>query len=113
MNKCIPIVTLMALLVSCASTETVAYKTLATTVVSVDAAMNGWGEYVRAGKASDDEQALIRDLYTKYQSSLKSAKAAVDAYYANRVNKTGLDLALNILDESKNQLIDTIFIIKQ
>lgn len=70
-------------LTACANLERNAYRTIGSIVVAVDTAMEGWGEYVRAGKATPDEQAVARKLYVGYQNSMSIVKAAVVAHRKN------------------------------
>ena len=64
-------------LTACATVEQGAYRTIGATVTLVDASMNGWGDYVRAGKATDAQQAQVRALYLKYQGAMRVAKVAI------------------------------------
>ena len=98
---------LLALSVACASLETNAYKVIGTTAVTVDAAMNVWGDFVRAGKASLDDQAVVRGAYEKYQKAMATTKVVVATYQTSQ-DKNALNLALDILDATKNDLIDAI-----
>lgn len=98
---------LLALSMACVSLETNAYKVIGATAVTVDAAMNGWGDFVRAGKASNDDQAVVRSSYEKYQKAMSASRTAVATYRVNK-DKTALNLALDILDATKNDLIDAI-----
>ena len=64
-------------LTACATVEQGAYRTIGATVALVDAAMNGWGDYVRAGKATDAQQVQVRALYADYQVAMRTAKVAI------------------------------------
>ena len=44
------------------------------TTITVDGAMQGWGAYVRAGKASVSERIKVRDAYIKYQRTMQVAE---------------------------------------
>ena len=94
-------------LTACASLESNAYKIIGATAVSVDAAMNGWGDYVRAGKANSDEQNRVRSAYEQYQLAMKGTHSAIIAY-RERGDKSILEIQLDILDATKNTLIELI-----
>lgn len=53
---------------SCANTSNkqVAYKTLATVGYSVDSAMLAWGDYVKAGKATWQDEQVVSLAFDKY-----------------------------------------------
>lgn len=95
------------LIAGCASVETTSYKVIGVTTVSVDAAMNGWGDYVRAGKATFDNESAVRSAYGQYQAAMRTAQAALQAYQAGK-DKATLDRALDVLDAMKNALINQI-----
>lgn len=82
------------LLVACASLETNAYRVVGSTAVSVDLAMQGWGDWVRQGKATPEDEARVRAVYEKYQASMRAANRAVLAYHNNK-NKAELERALD------------------
>lgn len=64
-------------------TSAAAYKAAGTAVTAVDLAMNGWGDWVRAGKATDAQQAAVRKGYEAYQEAINIAEKATFAYYAS------------------------------
>lgn len=98
---------LVWLLTACATFESNAYKTLGTVAVTVDAAMNGWGDYVRLGKATRQQELVVRDAYEDYQLAMSLASAAVTAYRSSG-NKPPLEAAMAGLDTAKNEIIDLI-----
>lgn len=98
---------LCALAVGCANPEQTAYRVIGTTIVSVDAAMNGWGDYVRAGKATPEEQMSVRTAYEKYQNAKRAAQAGIMAYKVNPDRAT-LDIVLDALDASRIELMALI-----
>ena len=98
---------LLTLSMACASLETNSYKIIGATAVTVDAAMNGWGDFVRSGKASSEDQNVVRSAYEKYQKAMTTSKVAITTYQVSK-DKTSLNLALDILDATKNDLIDAI-----
>lgn len=66
---------------ACSSAAT--YKAAGTAVTTVDLAMNGWGDWVRAGKATDAQQAAVKKGYESYQQAINIAEKATFAYYAS------------------------------
>lgn len=60
-------------LTGCA-TQNAAGRLLATTAITVDSSMQGWGEYVRSGQASEADEVVVRGLYARYQVCFRAAK---------------------------------------
>jgi len=97
MKKLLPLL-LLVLFVSCAtSPETVAYRTIATTAVSVDSAMRGWGDWVKSGKASVSSEDSVRTVYESYQVAMTAMQTSINAFRlgANRniINKASASLS--------------------
>jgi hypothetical protein len=84
---------LLALGCGCASLETTAYRTVGAVSVTVDGAMNGWGAWVRAGKATPEDEAVVRKVYERYQGAMGRLHVAVRAYQVGR-DKVALGKAL-------------------
>ena len=100
------IAALMIFAVGCATLETNSYRVIGTTAASVDGAMNAWGDWVRAGQATDAQQAKVRQAYETYQDSMAIAEIAVGRYRAGMDSqRTGLDIALDVLAGSATRLI--------
>lgn len=69
---------LLCLIIACKSAELVSYRTIGTVVHSVDLAMNGWGDYVRAHRgdpALPPKEAQVRKAYETYQQAITVAIA--------------------------------------
>lgn len=98
----------MVALAGCKTPEQGAYRTIGTISVSVDAAMNGWGDYVRAGKATDTEQASVRAGYEKYQTTMRATKLVVASYQAQPDGAKRLDTALAAIEASGAEIITLI-----
>ncbi len=62
----------------CATTNTPG-RVLATTAVTVDGAMKGWGEWVALGKATTGDEAKVKAAYETYQTSFSLALKAYQA----------------------------------
>lgn len=78
-------------------------KTLATTAQTVDAAMQGWAEYVAAGQASASDEARVKSAYQKYQTAFAAAKAIYDT--GSTTNGAALNSAVEILRAQRASLI--------
>lgn len=107
LQSLVPLIALM-IFTGCATLETNAYRIIGSAAVLVDGAMNGWGDYVRAGKASATEETQVKATYEKYQVAMRAARAVVGQYRAGASDGDALNQALDILDASKNQLITLI-----
>lgn len=81
--RSVPVVVLLFALwlPACSTLEINAARTLGTTAYAVDAAMNGWGDYVRAGKATKPQEESVRQMYLSYQRAMGVAEVAVREYY--------------------------------
>lgn len=105
----IPIVLVAFLfLTACANLERNSYRTIGSIVVAVDTAMNGWGEYVRAGKAKPDEEAIVRQMYGRYQTTMKVAESALTAYQKSP-DASQLQRALNAASAAAEDLVVWIY----
>ncbi len=81
------------------------FKAAAVVATTVDGAMNGWGEYVRAGRATPAQEAIVRDAYEKYQKSM----LVVEAIVKEPASQQGqLEVAIGAVSASKNAIIDVI-----
>jgi len=93
------------LLVGCANLETVAYKTIGTTAVTVDGAMKGWGDWVRAGKATPRDEVVVKSAYSKYQASISTLKQAVIAAKSAPEGQASLETALQATEAAAGELV--------
>jgi len=91
----------------CKSPETVAYKVTGATVLTVDAAMNAWGDYVRAGRATDAQQAKVREVYGKYLAAIQLERAAVLSYKANG-DTNAISRVIGTVSASSSEVIGLI-----
>lgn len=76
------IIYIVALMLSfgCTSVERTAYITTGSVIATVDAAMNGWGDAVRAGKTTPEQENRVRKLYAEYQDALQIERKLITAY---------------------------------
>lgn len=102
-KKLITLIAACLLFVGC---QTVS-KTLSSTAVTVDAAMQGWATYVALGQANLEQELSVRNAYGKYQASMRLAK---DAYLTSV--ETGddaiFDRAARILEANAQSLLALI-----
>jgi hypothetical protein len=88
-----------AVAIGCATMETTAYRSIGSVAVTVDTAMQAWGDAVRAGVVTPDQEVAVKAGYLKYQSAMRTANAALTAYKLSAgQNKNGLNVALDTLD---------------
>lgn len=100
---------MLALASGCTAPRDVAGKTLVTTVQSVDAAMQGWGAWVRAGQASAQDEAKVKAFYERYQTAELAAENAYEAWCASGdANKTGWDSAAAALRAAQKDLLGVL-----
>ena len=99
----------VCLLVGCASPEQGAYRSIGTIATLVDGSMSGWGDYVRAGLASTQDEILVRGMYNEYQEAMSIAKGAVNAYISDpEGKKDNLDRALTVVESVAGKLTGMI-----
>ena len=80
----LPLILSLIFVSGCKSTpEAKLYKTTGTVIITVDAAMNAWGDYVRAGLATPEQQMMVKQKYDTYFQFMKTEEAAVMAYKLN------------------------------
>ncbi len=109
MKKLIPYISIVTLFcVACASTLNNAGKTLASIASTVDEGMKGWATYVVINKPPINQEQAIRDMYSKYQSSMLIAKIAYATAAAEPTNTSALTVALSTLEASRFQLLGLI-----
>jgi hypothetical protein len=99
------ILSLSIFLVGCATLEQGAYKVVGTTAIVVDTAMNAWGDYVRAGKATDVQQQQVRSLYENYQVSMRIAKTTILTLKNAPADQATWLRVTTALDVSANNLV--------
>ena len=97
----------------CANPERTAYVSTGVVAITVDNAMNGWGDYVRAGKATPEDELKVKAAYGKYQTSIRAVKAAVLSSRNSPDDQAAFLTALNALDAAKIELINLIISLKK
>lgn len=99
---------LLAICIGCATPEQAAYRTIGVITSGVDGAMNGWGDYVRSGSATPEEQARVRAAYERYQATMRLARIAITTQKSQPAGATTLDSALSTAQAASGQLIIVI-----
>lgn len=104
LNGAVIVLLCSALVLSGCQTENAAGRLLASTVQTVDAAMSGWGTYVATGKATEADEAAVRQAYAKYQAAEALAERA---YFASVQTGDGSawQRARDELIASRNELL--------
>lgn len=67
------------LFTACGSPKLAAFRSVSAVAHTVDASMNAWGDWVRAGKATPDSEARVEAAYVKYQAAMAVVKSGVVA----------------------------------
>lgn len=96
-----------AVLSSCASLEQNAYRTIGAWAITVDGAMNVWGDYVRSGMAKPDDEAYVKRGYETYQAAMHVARDAITAYKTH-ADDAALNSALDNVNYSVIALTEEI-----
>jgi hypothetical protein len=101
----------VALLAGCGTTPgNVAYRSEGTTILTVDAGMRAWADYVAQEKASPGELDAVRNAYERYYAAQMTVKAALELYLAtaNPDNADALSKLTAAAAEQSTALINLI-----
>lgn len=106
----IPAIALITLvwLTACANLERNTYRAIGGLAVTVDGAMNAWGDYARAGQGTIAQHAAVKQAYINYQSGMRIAQTSVNAYRLNPDAKE-LQKALAVASASAGDLTRLIY----
>lgn len=88
----------------CASTG----KLIATGSTTVDHAMQAWAVFVVDGKASVEQEEVVRSYKNRYYIAEDSAVLALVDYEQHPGDKTNLETAINVLKIHKQNLIKLV-----
>jgi len=94
-----------ATLSGCATAQQTAYKSEGAAIITVDAAMSAWGDYVRAGKADAITQAKVKQAYDLYFKAMQVNRDATLAYVANKTDAGPAQASLIAVSASAGDLI--------
>lgn len=101
-----PLLLLLVVVIGCSTLEVNSYKVIGSIVVSVDGAMNGWGDYVRSGKATLEQEAKVKGLFNQYQEVMKVTQKVVNTYKSTQgSNETELKKAMLLISSVSGDLI--------
>lgn len=103
----IPALVLLALLLGCASTEDIAYKTTGTAVVTVDGAMKGWLDWKNTHTVPQDQIDAVKSAYAKYYATVQAEKDAVTAFKTN-TDTNALNRAISLSAIAGSDLLQVI-----
>lgn len=95
-------------LMGCANLERNTFRTLGAVAITADAAMTSWGDWVRSGNATQGDETTVRKLYGQYQTSMRIAHAAVNAYHLNP-DATQLNKAVDAASAIAQDLTEFIY----
>ena len=101
---------IIGLCASCVTTsdpEILAYRSIGTVAHTVDASMNGWGDWVRAGKATAGDQAKVKTAYEGYQAAMVATESAVVAY-RNGADRNALEASIEALKAAANAVMTMV-----
>lgn len=99
---------LMLILSACKTPMQTTFVTTGVVVTTVDTALQAWGDYVRAGKATVAQSAKVEELCGHYVRAMQVAKdlMLVMAESKNKeIYKTQLDLALAAISDTSANLV--------
>lgn len=109
---------LMFMLAACATFDKNAYRAVSTTTTTVEAARKSWVAYVTQQRVLTPDAAQRQDLemkvakvgvaYGQYQSAMRAAKLAVDAYHLAPTNQAPVLTALGALSAASGELVGLI-----
>jgi len=97
----------------CVSTERTAYRVTGVTVHGVDTAMKVWGDYVKSGKATLEQEIAVKAAYEQYQQAVVLAHIAVVKFKQQQAadpnaSSTAVQAAFEGLDEARFAILGII-----
>lgn len=94
----------------CANTtpQVIAYKAEGIVIPSVNAAMQGWRDWVVAGHATQAQVDAVKKAYNTYRSAQIIAKAALERYVADPSVEGEVAASNAAASAAKNALLDLI-----
>ena len=109
----VPIIVALAFLcpviMSCVTTpERTALTATETRIVTVDTAMEAWGDYVRAGYAEQYQVDAVKAAYQKYYLASLAEKQAWLAWVNSPTNATSTQVAVSIAKAAQRDLTTLI-----
>jgi hypothetical protein len=83
-------------------------QAVSATTTTVDAAMNSWGGWVRAGKATKEDERKVREAYVKYQAAMGAAETLTIAALNAPEGQPALTKAISATSAASAELIALI-----
>lgn len=102
----------------CGSTpEATATHLAGTTVATVDSAMQAWGDWVRAGNATQAQMDAVKAAYAKYYAAATASDKALEAYVAAKASNPNADrstytAAIAAAQSAQSELLNLITVFK-
>lgn len=100
-------VLILSFLVACAYEKT-AFRTVGTLTTTVDAAMKAYGDEVKAGHVTADNQNAVKALYDKYYAALQVAQSITLSYKAGTATQSAAKSALDAAVAAANPVLDLV-----
>jgi hypothetical protein len=97
----------LALLVGCTTFTNSAGKVLASSAMTVDAAMQGWATWVSMGKAGPTQETQVKAAYQKYQVAIQTATLAYQAAVVSG-DQTAWKQAETVLTQTQSSVLNLI-----
>lgn len=95
------------LLTGCASVQKTSHQAIGVTAVTVDAAMQVWAEYAKAGHAPAEQVAAVEDAYRKYFAAINTAIDIGKAAAASK-DDAALTVALKLAGAAQANVIELV-----
>jgi hypothetical protein len=82
-------------------------KSTRVAIITIDAAMQAWAEYVNSGKATPEQISKVHLAYGRYYAAIESARAATIAYKTSN-NTNDLQRTLIAVAAAQPQVLNLI-----
>jgi hypothetical protein len=89
--------------IGCSSSKT-AYRTVGITFNTADAAIHSWADFVKAGYATPEQEAVVKDAWTKYLAAKNLAKSVI----STGTSGDQVTDALNAVSASNGEVIKIV-----
>lgn len=89
-----------------------AYKTAATTQVTVSTAMTFWGDWVAAGSVTKEQEQKVKMAYETYQKAMAIVCDAGAVYSASGTNVTSLNAFEVAVANANTSIADLVALVK-
>ncbi len=93
---------------ACKNPELAAYRTIGGVAATVETAMTAWGDWVKAKRATPDDEVRVKAAYVKYQAAMKVAEQSVKTARNLPPGTASYAAIVSILSESADPLVALI-----